>query len=458
MTIRRYGGSLWNEAVYAVAQQRLVSFEGILAPIDINQYKHLSIRNWPLLKEAFESGHKATAIVRLCACIAACEKSNLFLHELGGIRLLSRITEGKISNDKRYRELVQRYGAIPITGGYVLCANQEGSDSSTAEGGNLYGSVYFEYDRRVFTGHALENASFSIRARNGKVVLAASASIVKSGGVIGSSTSHPVIPTILSDDKAGVGAALAESLPLLQIIYGAKDILISEIENDRLLLYRSLVRRRASFSAQLFVYPYVDLNKPAEAILSDIRKSSKPQVNWGSKNMTVADFSGSLLTDALVNDIYGFIERHHASQIARDGENQMPRWSFECAMDLCRADRGEISIAFNSSAETVGVSIVIYEDCDVVYYKEAAYNHDVQGKSPAHFLLLHSILRAKAKGFKVFKPNRILHAPISYLGGHRIEWEPWRWANCEFKEGFSSTVVSKIAYGFEGSGRVNLPL
>jgi hypothetical protein len=418
---------------------------------------NLSIRNWPPLKEVLESGDKTTAITRLRACIAACEKNNLLLHELGGIRLLSRITEGKINDENRLRFLVQRFGAIPLTRGYTLCANDEGSGFLLGENENRYGSIYFEYDRRGSPEHTLEDASFSIRGRNGKAALMASACILKSGSIIGSAHSHPVIPAILSDDKPGVGAALADALPLLQILYGAKDILISEVDNEGLLLYRSLVRRRAAFSAQLYVCPYVDLTKTEEAIRGDIRKSSRPLVNWGVKNLTVGDFSGPLLTDALVNNIYEFIERHHASKIVQEGANYMPRWSFDCTIDLCRANSGEVSIASNSSAEIVGVSVVIYENCDVVYYKEGAYNHDVQDKSPAQFLLLHCIFRAKAKGFKIFKSNRFLPAPITHVEGHRVEWERWRWANCDFKDGFSSTVISKFAYGFEGSGRVNLP-
>lgn len=457
MRIRRYEHSLRDSVVYAIARQKKVSFADISSQIDINQYNNLSIRNWPPLKEVLESGDKTTAIARLLACIAECEKNNLLLHELGGIRLLSRITEGKVNDEKRQSYLVQRFGAIPLTKDYTLCANNEGSDFLLAEDENRYGNIYFEYDRRGSPEHVLENASFSIRGRNGKVALMASACIIKSGGIIGSSHTHPVIPIILSDDKAGVGGALAEALPLLQIVYGAKDILISEIDPEGLLFYRSLVRRRASFSAELYVYPYVDLNKPEEAIRSDMRKSSRSLVNWGSKTLTVADFSGPLLTDTLANDVYEFIEKHHAPQIAQQGANYMPRWSFDCTIDLCRANRGEISIAFNSSAEMVGVSVVIYEDCDVVYYKEGGYNHDIQGKSPAQFLVLHCIFRAKAKGFKVFKSNRLLPAPI-YLEGHRIEeWESWRWANCDFKDGFSSTVISKLAYGFEGSSRVDLP-
>lgn len=455
--VRREADSLRNSVDCVIARQKQVSLADISSRIDLDQYKHLSIRNWPLIKEALESGDKTNTLVSLRACISACEKNNLLLHELGGIRLLSRITEGRLNDEMRQSHLAQRLAAISLARGYSLCANNEGSDILFAGGENRRGSISLEYDRRGSPENSVDNASFSIRGKNGEVALMASACVSQSGGIIGGALSQPVIPAILSDDKAGVGAALAEALPLLQIVYGARDILVSEIDNEGLLFYRSLVRRRASFSAQLYVYPYVDLNKSEEAIRSDIRKSSRSLVNWGSKNLTVEDFNGSLLTDALVNEIYEFIEKHHAAQIAQQGANHMPRWSFDCTMELCQANRGEISVAFNSAAEMVGVSVVIYEDCDVVYYKEGAYDHDTQGKTPAQFLLLHCIFRAKAKGFKVFKPNRILPAPISHLDGQRIEWEPWRWANCDFKDGFSSTVISKIAYGFEGAGKVDLP-
>lgn len=433
MTALVYGCTLADETIQSV--------------IDPDGLQMRSLARWPAFIEP-SGDNLFKAIGTLMNMVQAARLNDLSHQELGGLRLLRRLTNNLVKDDPRQAALEQMMREIPLGGGYSLMPFGPAMLERAATLPVTCPSRHFGYDdcRRFGpNGHVgwIDNASFLLVKQNSPV-LAASAVAVGLG--LQGHIDAPIQPLPLVPADPALAAALAQALHLLPILYGTAHTCATEINTTDLCLYKALRKRGCRFTAELHMNPVIDLTRPVADLYADMRISNKPHINWGQKNLVFTDYTGAGLTDAIVEQLWHSLSRLRAEQIARYG-NHMPRNSFDYSVALCRQGHGHLTMARDATGQLVGNALIIDED-GMSYYKEGASEHRINGKAPSFAVLWHAILQARQRGMRRFLPNRLIWPPVAHYRRHACAWEDWRWGQHEFKEGFSSKVETGFVYGF----------
>lgn len=211
-------------------------------------------------------------------------------------------------------------------------------------------------------------------------------------------------------DRNDVYKVVVAYLKHLTKTFGASQFAIMEPPSDNFALYKQILKKARSYSAQIWDRPYVDLTLSESEIFSGVRKSYRSHINWCRKNLTVEYLSGDQIKGEKANDIYRIIQEVKSEMIAKYTDG-MTLELFMHPILMCRAGKGEVAIARGADGVPYGVTVSTYEN-GVAYYAIGG-SKVLDGKNVGHFVLYDAIMRAKAKGVRRYLMNRLFPATVS---------------------------------------------
>ena len=135
-------------------------------------------------------------------------------------------------------------------------------------------------------------------------------------------------------DRSDVYKVVVAYLKHLAKAFGASQFAIMEPATDNFALYKQILKKARTYSAQIWDRPYVDLTRCESELFAGVRKSYRSHINWCRKNLTVEYLSGDQIRGEKANEIYRVIQEVKSEMIAK----------YTDGMTL------ELLYAFNSSA------------------------------------------------------------------------------------------------------------
>ena len=231
-------------------------------------------------------------------------------------------------------------------------------------------------------------------------------------------------------------------LSFLMRSHGIKEVVLQEPVPGQMLLYR-LLGRNHLFSAEVWDRPVVALDRTEEAIFSGVRSSYKSNINWCRANLAMTYYRREELGARGTQEVRDAIQTCHRKVIETRGDNMTPA-SFDLAIAMCRAGRGEAAIAKTGDGAVCAVAVTT-EEGGVAYY---ALGGQIQlaNKNPGHYMLFDAIVRAKRRGMHRFHPNVLSPAPIQWGLLYITERPRWQVSNFFFKRGFSDDLEIAHVY------------
>ena len=266
----------------------------------------------------------------------------------------------------------------------------------------------------------LDNASFHVCFK--EAVVATVPVVVDATHTAAWVTNHPssgYMPIEVHFTEAQAGGEVARSdvykvvvayLKHLTKVFGASQFAILEPPADNFALYKQILKKARSYSAQIWDRPYVDLTLPDSAISSGIRKSYRSHINWCAKNLTVEYLSGDQIKGEKANEIYAVIQEVKSDMLAKYTDG-MTLELFMHPMLMCRNGKGEVAITRTPQGVPVGVTVTTYDN-GLAYYAIGG-SKVYEGKNVGHFVLYDAIMRAKAKGVRRYLMNRLFPASVA---------------------------------------------
>ena len=286
----------------------------------------------------------------------------------------------------------------------------------------------------------IDNISFHV-CFNG-VLIATVPVVIDATHVAAWVTNHPAVGCMPIEvhfsDTAGERSeaykVVALYLQYLARAYGATSFMVMEWPEEGFGLYRQIIKRAKSCSAEIWDRPYVDLEQEVSGIFSAVRKSYKSNINWCAKNLTVEYYSGEDVTDERMGYFYNVIQDLHQELIAKYGDGMTPDLFLQPIL-MCRNGQGEVAIAKTAEGVPYGMTVTTYAGGKAFY--ALAGSRILNGKNVGHFVTYDSILRAKAKGMRRYILNRFFGASVS-LNQQNVKLMLERAATIIFfKRGFS---------------------
>jgi len=211
-------------------------------------------------------------------------------------------------------------------------------------------------------------------------------------------------------DRRDVYKVVVAYLKHLTRVFGASQFAIAEPPSDNFALYKQILKKARSYSAQIWDRPYVDLTLPDAAVFSGIRKSYRSHINWCAKNLTVEYLSGDQIKGEKANEIYAVIQEVKSDMLAKYTDG-MTLELFMHPILMCRNGKGEVAITRTPQGAPVGVTVTTYDN-GVAYYAIGG-SKVYEGKNVGHFVLYDAIMRAKAKGVRRYLMNRLFPASVA---------------------------------------------
>jgi hypothetical protein len=191
--------------------------------------------------------------------------------------------------------------------------------------------------------------------------------------------------------------------------FGARQIVIREPFQDSMLLYKAL-GPSATFSAEVWDRPVVQLAQREEEIFAKIRNSYKSHVNWGRSNLLMEYLAGDQLTMPEIDRVHQILTHCHQKLIQKYGDG-MTHSMFLPPLLMCQMKKGEVAIARTREGAVCGITVVTDEGGISNYALGGSIPQ--QNKNPGQFIVYDSIIRAKARGSQLYHMNREFSAPIS---------------------------------------------
>jgi hypothetical protein len=191
--------------------------------------------------------------------------------------------------------------------------------------------------------------------------------------------------------------------------FGARQIVIREPFQDSMLLYKAL-GPGATFSAEVWDRPVVQLTPREDEIFAKIRNSYKSHVNWGRKNLLMEYLTGDQLTAPEIDRMHQILRHCHQKLIQKYWDG-MTHSMFLPPLLMCQMKKGEVAIATTADGTVCGITAVTDEGGISNYALGGSIPQE--NKNPGHFIVYDSIIRAKARGSHAFHMNREFAAPIS---------------------------------------------
>ena len=263
---------------------------------------------------------------------------------------------------------------------------------------------------------ALDNASFHVCFKD--AVVATVPVVVDATHSAAWVTNHPssgympieVHFTDASIDRSDAYKVVIAYLRHVTKAFGASQFAIMEPPSDDFALYRQILKKARSYSAQIWDRPYVDLTRSDSEIFSGIRKSYRSHINWCARNLSVEYWSGEQINGEKANEIYAVIQEVKSDMLAKYTDG-MTLELFMHPILMCRAGKGEVAITRTPQGVPCGVTVSTYEN-GVAYYAIGG-SKVIDGKNVGHFNLYDAIMRAKAKGVRRYLMNRLFPASVS---------------------------------------------
>ena len=222
------------------------------------------------------------------------------------------------------------------------------------------------------------------------------------------------IPIVIHFDAAAIDPRKILNLVLRHLdhllqSFGARQLVIREPFQDGMLLYKAL-GPSATFSAEIWDRPVVQLAPREEEIFAKIRNSYKSHVNWGRKNLRMEYLTGDQVTAPEIDRVHRILTHCHQKLIQKYGDG-MTHSMFLPPLLMCQMKKGEVAIATTADSAVCGITVVTDEGGISNYALGGSIPQ--QNKNPGHFIVYDSILRAKARGSRSYHMNREFGASIS---------------------------------------------
>lgn len=358
-----------------------------------------------------------------------CRENDRPLDELAALRMARRMTGGELEGVNQRIEECQKAQTPEQTNGHGLRvvsfqeypAAFEGLVGSASIGNN------FHHPGAEFNG---------LKGVNGRLLLPPDASVDNVSFVICDDRQRlAVVPCIIQRDdviswvapylpSGGIpisihfDKAAANPSKILNLVlshldhllqsFGARQIVIREPFQDSMLLYKA-IGPGATFSAEVWDRPVVQLAPCEEDIFAKIRNSYKSHVNWGRKNLSMEYLAGDQLTAPEIDRAHRILTHCHQKLIQKYGDG-MTHSMFLPPLLMCQMNKGEVAIARTADDAVCGITVVTEEGGISSYALGGSIPQ--QNKNPGQFIVYDSIIRAKARGSKLYHMNREFSAPV----------------------------------------------
>jgi hypothetical protein len=401
----------------------------------------------------------STSIFRLGTYLniaTICRENNRPIDEIGVLRRVAREFGREVGNvTSRIRELLQHDQILPElpVGWTIVSVDRDEQHFKSLAG--IEGAIFanFWHPGAEFGGllgtpgldalpknPALDNVSFHVCFND--AIVATVPVVINWKHTVGWVTNHAAADA-LPIEVHFTDATLCRSDAYKVVVIYLKDLLrrfggrqftIMESPGDNFTLYKTIIKRSRTYSAEVWNRPIVDLRVENERLFSGIRKSFKSSVNWCSKNLVVEYLTGDEITDEKARDVYNLIQDLHKDFIQKYGDG-MTTELFMRPILMCRNQQGEVAITKTVDGVAYGVTISTY-DGGVGYYALAG-SRVLQGRNVGHFIVHNAILRAKARGLEKYVIDRFYEASLSLNGTQTKLMEDRLFNIIFFKRGYS---------------------
>ena len=359
-----------------------------------------------------------------------CRENDRPLDELAALRMARRMTGGDLESvNQRIAECRELGRSVPTNEhGLRVVSFQEDPAAFEALIGSASIGNNFHHPGARFNGltgvngrlllppdASIDNVSFAICDERQR--LAVVPCIIQRDDVI--SWVAPYLPSGGIPIVVHFDAAAANSAKILNLVlryldhllqsFGARQAVIREPFPDSMLLFKAL-GPGATFSAEVWDRPVVDLAPREEEIFAKIRNSYKSHVNWGRKNLLMEYLVGDQLTAAEIDRVHQILTHCHQKLIQKYGDG-MTHNMFLPPLLMCQMKKGEVAIARTADGTVCGITVVTDEGGISNYALGGSIPQ--QNKNPGHFIVYDSIIRSKARGSNSYHMNREFAAPVS---------------------------------------------
>jgi hypothetical protein len=294
----------------------------------------------------------------------------------------------------------------------------------------LYGEFGREYYPAVF-GSRLQDCSFSVSAPSGGRALVECDVL---DGVLG--RFGMPIRVIVTDPQPGIRRALtraaAKALAQIAADAAAEAAIVADPDSGELLSELGLACLAAGGQMRLRMHAVADLSLSEAQLYADLRRSAKPQVNWGRRSMQLS-YCNAANPDRAIFDAYRALHRQAAGRITRGDA------SWDVMFDTVRRGRGELTAATLDGELVAGLLVV--DGSQMCHYATAAYVRSRFDKPLAHWPLMDAIVRAKRRGLRRFEVGEVFF-PASAT--------PKEEAIGAFKKAFTSRVELRAHWRLPG--------
>ncbi|WP_016835290.1 hypothetical protein [Herbaspirillum lusitanum] len=338
------------------------------------------------------------------------------------IRDIAHRISGLLEQDLPMPEMPDRWTIVPID-------RNESQFKRLAEiDGNVY--VNFWHPGARFGGLAgtpgldnlekpagIDNASFHV-CFNGCIVATVPV-VINTTHIASWVTNHPSsgcmpIEVFFADasvNRDDTYKVIVSYLRHLSRSFGIDSFTIMEKPEENFALYKQIIKRARSYSAEIWDSPYVDLRVEQEQIFSNVRKSYKSNINWCAKNLTIDYFTGNQITNETSAYFFSVIQDLHQELITKYTDG-MTQDLFYHPILMCANGQGEVAIAKTADGTPYGMSVTTYDN-GIAYYALAGSREVMRGKNVGHYIVYDAIRRAKESGQTRYVMNRFFGASVS---------------------------------------------
>jgi hypothetical protein len=205
------------------------------------------------------------------------------------------------------------------------------------------------------------------------------------------------IRVLLVDASPGVARKLTrevvERLGQLAVERSLADVVIADPDSRVVVseLGRACMAAGATLHSRL--HAVADLDRTEDELRADVRRSMKPQLNWGRRSLALRYCNAEDMSLVLFDE-YRELHARVAGRVTRSAE------SWDAMFDAIGRGRAELTL-IDLDGDLVGALLVVDGTCSS-YYASAAYARERFEQPIAHWPLMNAALRAKARGIRWF--------------------------------------------------------
>jgi lipid II:glycine glycyltransferase (peptidoglycan interpeptide bridge formation enzyme) len=239
------------------------------------------------------------------------------------------------------------------------------------------------------------------------------------------------------------GLTIKQQKGALKVAYKQLDKIISEHQdiiryeetlNGQVSAFcRRLLSKQALPSTQY--QQVIDLTRPEDELLSDIRKIYRANVRWGEANMTYRLLSAKNIKP---NEIEAFRQLH--IEVAGKETRSANSWALQQQMIEC----GEGFAIYGYLEERLVATGLFVCNQHICYYGVGAYARDLFDKSISHALVWRGILQAKTLGCSQMMMGDAHFGQIAKPDGNFPADKDLNISH--FKQGFGGELVAVLCF------------